>query len=63
MKRRRRCAPRIEQFCANRPVLVAGSTAPGEERMVLTAYRNSDSSDFRLSHWSSPHGISIAQIS
>jgi 3-deoxy-D-manno-octulosonic-acid transferase len=30
----------LEQFCANRPVLVAGSTAPGEERMVLTAYRN-----------------------
>ncbi len=30
----------IEQFCAHRPVLVAGSTAPGEERMVLTAYRN-----------------------
>ena len=33
-----RCA--LEQFCAQRPVLVAGSTAPGEERMVLTAYRN-----------------------
>ena len=30
----------LEQFCAHRPVLVAGSTAPGEERMVLTAYRN-----------------------
>ncbi len=30
----------LEQFCANRPVLVAGSTAPGEERMVLTAFRN-----------------------
>jgi 3-deoxy-D-manno-octulosonic-acid transferase len=30
----------LERFCANRPVLVAGSTAPGEERMVLTAYRN-----------------------
>ena len=30
----------LEQFCANRPVLVAGSTAPCEERMVLTAYRN-----------------------
>ena len=30
----------LEQFCAGRPVLVAGSTAPGEERMVLTAYRN-----------------------
>ncbi|HXR24676.1 MAG TPA: 3-deoxy-D-manno-octulosonic acid transferase [Candidatus Binataceae bacterium] len=30
----------LEQFCANRTVLVAGSTAPGEERMVLTAYRN-----------------------
>ena len=30
----------LEQFCAYRPVLVAGSTAPGEERMVLTAYRN-----------------------
>jgi 3-deoxy-D-manno-octulosonic-acid transferase len=33
-----RCA--LEQFCAQRPVLVAGSTAPGEERMVLRAYRN-----------------------
>jgi 3-deoxy-D-manno-octulosonic-acid transferase len=32
--------PALEQFCAHRPVLVAGSTAPGEERMVLTAYRN-----------------------
>jgi 3-deoxy-D-manno-octulosonic-acid transferase len=30
----------LEQFCAYRPVLVAGSTAPGEERMVLAAYRN-----------------------
>jgi 3-deoxy-D-manno-octulosonic-acid transferase len=30
----------LEYFCAHRPVLVAGSTAPGEERMVLTAYRN-----------------------
>lgn len=30
----------LEQFCATRQVLVAGSTAPGEERMVLTAYRN-----------------------
>jgi 3-deoxy-D-manno-octulosonic-acid transferase len=30
----------LVQFCAGRPVLVAGSTAPGEERMVLTAYRN-----------------------
>jgi 3-deoxy-D-manno-octulosonic-acid transferase len=30
----------LEQFCADRPVLVAGSTAPGEERMVLTAFRN-----------------------
>jgi 3-deoxy-D-manno-octulosonic-acid transferase len=30
----------LDQFCANRPVFVAGSTAPGEERMVLTAYRN-----------------------
>jgi 3-deoxy-D-manno-octulosonic-acid transferase len=30
----------LEQFCAHRPVLVAGSTAPGEERMVLTAFRN-----------------------
>jgi 3-deoxy-D-manno-octulosonic-acid transferase len=30
----------LEQYCAHRPVLVAGSTAPGEERMVLTAYRN-----------------------
>lgn len=30
----------LERFCAHRPVLVAGSTAPGEERMVLTAYRN-----------------------
>jgi len=30
----------LEYFCAHRPVLIAGSTAPGEERMVLTAYRN-----------------------
>ena len=30
----------LVQFCTGRPVLVAGSTAPGEERMVLTAYRN-----------------------
>jgi 3-deoxy-D-manno-octulosonic-acid transferase len=30
----------LVQFCAGRPVLVAGSTAPGEERMILTAYRN-----------------------
>jgi 3-deoxy-D-manno-octulosonic-acid transferase len=30
----------LQQFCANRPVVVAGSTAPGEERMMLTAYRN-----------------------
>jgi 3-deoxy-D-manno-octulosonic-acid transferase len=30
----------LEQFCAHRPVLVAGSTAPGEERMILRAYRN-----------------------
>ena len=30
----------LVQFCAARPVLVAGSTAPGEERMLLTAYRN-----------------------
>jgi len=30
----------LERFCADRPVLVAGSTGPGEERMVLTAYRN-----------------------
>ncbi len=30
----------LAQFCSGRPVLVAGSTAPGEERMVLTAYRN-----------------------
>ncbi len=30
----------LDRFCTNRPVLVAGSTAPGEERMVLTAYRN-----------------------
>ena len=30
----------LEQFCAHRPILVAGSTAHGEERMVLTAYRN-----------------------
>jgi 3-deoxy-D-manno-octulosonic-acid transferase len=30
----------LDRFCTDRPVLVAGSTAPGEERMVLTAYRN-----------------------
>lgn len=30
----------LARFCEGRPVLVAGSTAPGEERMVLTAYRN-----------------------
>lgn len=30
----------LANFCAGREVLVAGSTAPGEERMVLTAYCN-----------------------
>jgi 3-deoxy-D-manno-octulosonic-acid transferase len=32
--------PALERFAAGRPILVAGSTAPGEERMVLAAYRN-----------------------
>jgi 3-deoxy-D-manno-octulosonic-acid transferase len=32
--------PELIEFCADRPVLIAGSTAPGEELMVLTAYRN-----------------------
>jgi 3-deoxy-D-manno-octulosonic-acid transferase len=30
----------LASFAAGRPILVAGSTAPGEERMVLNAYRN-----------------------
>lgn len=30
--------PKLEAFAAGRPILVAGSTAPGEERIVLDAY-------------------------
>jgi 3-deoxy-D-manno-octulosonic-acid transferase len=30
----------LTDFAKGRPILVAGSTAPGEERMVLNAYRN-----------------------
>ncbi len=29
----------LESFAAGRPILIAGSTAPGEERIVLDAYR------------------------
>jgi 3-deoxy-D-manno-octulosonic-acid transferase len=32
--------PALANFAIGRPILVAGSTAPGEERMVLNAYRN-----------------------
>lgn len=32
--------PALRDFAAGRPILVAGSTAPGEERMVLNAWRN-----------------------
>jgi 3-deoxy-D-manno-octulosonic-acid transferase len=32
--------PALDNFARDRPVLLAGSTAPGEERMVLEAYRN-----------------------
>ncbi len=32
--------PALRDFAAGRPLLVAGSTAPGEERMSLTAYAN-----------------------
>jgi 3-deoxy-D-manno-octulosonic-acid transferase len=32
--------PALADFSAGQPLLVAGSTAPGEERMVLNAYRN-----------------------
>lgn len=32
--------PALAEFARDRPVLLAGSTAPGEERMVLEAYRN-----------------------
>lgn len=32
--------PELRDFAAGRPLLVAGSTAPGEERMALNAYRN-----------------------
>jgi 3-deoxy-D-manno-octulosonic-acid transferase len=32
--------PALRDFAPGRQILVAGSTAPGEERMVLTAYRN-----------------------
>jgi 3-deoxy-D-manno-octulosonic-acid transferase len=31
--------PELAAFAPNRPILVAGSTAPGEERIVLAAYR------------------------
>jgi len=31
--------PALARFAPDRPILVAGSTAPGEERMVLAAYR------------------------
>jgi 3-deoxy-D-manno-octulosonic-acid transferase len=31
--------PALTCFASNRPILVAGSTAPGEERIVLAAYR------------------------
>jgi 3-deoxy-D-manno-octulosonic-acid transferase len=30
----------LAEFALGRPILLAGSTAPGEERMVLEAYRN-----------------------
>ncbi len=32
--------PALSNFAAGRPLLVAGSTAPGEERMTLTVYRH-----------------------
>jgi 3-deoxy-D-manno-octulosonic-acid transferase len=32
--------PALRNFAAGRPLLIAGSTAPGEERMVLNAWRN-----------------------
>jgi len=32
--------PALRDFAAGQPILVAGSTAPGEERMVLNAWRN-----------------------
>jgi 3-deoxy-D-manno-octulosonic-acid transferase len=32
--------PALANFVSGRPSLIAGSTAPGEERMVLTAHRN-----------------------
>ena len=32
--------PALANFAAARPLLIAGSTAPGEERMVLNAWRN-----------------------
>ena len=32
--------PALAHFAEGRPILVAGSTAPGEERMALNAYRN-----------------------
>ncbi len=31
--------PALARFAPDRPILVAGSTAPGEERIVLAAYR------------------------
>ncbi len=31
--------PALTSFAAGRPILIAGSTAPGEEQIVLTAYR------------------------
>ncbi len=32
--------PELEAFAAGKPILVAGSTAPGEEQIVLEAYSN-----------------------
>jgi 3-deoxy-D-manno-octulosonic-acid transferase len=32
--------PALRDFAPGRQIVVAGSTAPGEERMILTAYRN-----------------------
>ncbi len=32
--------PALADFAGGRPVLIAGSTGPGEEQMVLTAYRD-----------------------
>lgn len=32
--------PALRKFAEGQPILVAGSTAPGEERMVLNAWRN-----------------------